>query len=367
MAGESETTNDAPQSIDVAGAIALMGNLKDEPADARDRGEDTGEIERRVEGEEGSEVAADENAEGEQDPEQQAGEEQEGAQEDEQAAGEEGDDVDPNAAPKFWSAEDRKAWETVPADLRPLLHKYEKQRTEFVNGKVREAAEFKSQAQREVQAATAVTDQAAAWWQANGNSFMQVFADKWSQVNWDHLAENDPAEYQRLQHMRNKEAAIVAEANRRGQADIEQAEARASRAIQEQKRQSHEALAAKLPDYFGEGKAQATYDRLGKYLFGKGIPADRINAIHEAPIIELALNAMRFEEAQKKASSVRAGKTGQQAGNPARPSPVRVAPGPANRAGNRAGEAVRQAKTRLSSSGGADIYAAAELIRLNGL
>jgi hypothetical protein len=57
--------------------------------------------------------------------------------------------------------------------------------------------------------------------------------------------------------------------------------------------------------------------------------------IHEAPIIEMALNAMRFEQAQQKALAAKAGKT------QGKPTPTRVVPGPATptpsqaRAGNR--------------------------------
>jgi hypothetical protein len=207
-----------------------------------------------------------------------------------------------------------------------------------------------------------VVDQAAQWWQQAGPALQQAFADKWSQVNWTALAEKNPAEWARLNQIRMDEAAVLAEANRRGQQDVQAATARAEQAFQHAKHVEHAKLAQKLPDYFGAPEtSQKTYDELGKFLLAKGIPADRINQIHEAPIIEMALNAMRFEQAQKRASTVTTANT------TARATPTRVAPGPASRAGNRTSDAARQVGERFRKNGGNSIADAAELIRLNGL
>ena len=182
------------------------------------------------------------------------------------------------------------------------------------------------------------------------------------------LAEKDPAEYARLDQERQKEAALLADANRRQQEDTKAATERAAQSLEQAKHVENAKLAAKLPDYFGtQEKATKTYAELGKFLFAKGIPAERIVQIHEAPIIELALAAMRFEQAQQKALSAKAGKTS------ARTTPTRVAPGPATPApsqagaGNRVGDAVRQAGERFRKGGGNSIADAAELIRLSGL
>jgi hypothetical protein len=345
MAGETESTT--PESVDVAGAVALMGDL------AKDVGEEE-------KGERGADTAADggdgdDAAVAEADEEAGEGEEPEEVAEDEAPA--EGSD-----APEFWSAEDKAAWDSVPAELRPVLKKYEQQRVEFVNEKAREAATIRARAAEEVQRANTVVDQAAQWWQQAGPALQQAFADKWSQVNWTALAEKNPAEWARLNQIRMDEAAVLAEANRRGQQDVQAATARAEQAFQHAKHVEHAKLAQKLPDYFGAPEtSHKTYDELGKFLLAKGIPADRINQIHEAPIIEMALNAMRFEQAQKRASTVTTANT------TARATPTRVAPGPASRAGNRTSDAARQVGERFRKNGGNSIADAAELIRLNGL
>lgn len=74
---------------------------------------------------------------------------------------------------------------------------------------------------------------------------------------------------------------------------------------------------------------------------------------------------MRFEQAQKRASTVRT-----TTANSAKTTPTRVAPGPANalgRTGNRNADAARQVGERFRRSGGASVLDAAELIRLNDL
>ena len=345
MAGEIESTT--PESVDVAGAVALMGDLVKDVSEEEKGERDADTAADGGDGDDAVVAEADEEA-GE-------GEEPEEVAEDEVPA--EGSD-----APEFWSAEDKAAWDAVPAELRPVLKKYEEQRVEFVNEKAREAAAVRARAADEVQRANAVVDQAAQWWQQAGPALQQAFADKWSQVNWTALAEKNPAEWARLNQIRMNEAAVLAEASRRGQQDMQAAAARAEQAFQQARRAEHAKLAHKLPDYFGAPEtSQKTYDELGKFLLAKGIPADRINQIHEAPIIEMALNAMRFEQAQKRASTVTTANT------TARTTPTRVVPGPASRAGNRTSDAARQVSERFRKNGGNSIADAAELIRLNGL
>jgi hypothetical protein len=335
---------------DRAEAVALMADL----GDAAD--------------EEAEETASDDDGEGD---DAAAEGDEEGVETAKDAADEEADSAEDGDAPEFWRAEDKAAWRAVPAELRPVLKKYEQQRVEFANEKAREAAVARQQAQEEVKKYADTVTQAAAWWRQAGPALQQAFADKWSQVNWTELAEKNPGEWARLNQMRQDEAALLTEANRRGQADMQVAQRQAQQRFQEAKQAEHAKLAAKAPEYFGPDKAATTYKDLGDFLFAKGIPADRINQIYEAPIIEMALSAMRFEQAQKKASPVLRSSEGTvasgAANTTARATPTRVAPGPARRTGNQASEAARQVGERFRKSGGNSIADAAELIRLNGL
>lgn len=341
MAAETETVPEVtPESVDVAGAVAMLD-------DAGQAEEAERQPEPMPHGEQDEPVDAPEaDVEVETDPQATVTDE----------------------APEFWSADDKAAWQDVPEVLRPMLRKYEQQRIAFVNEKTREAAQLREEAVRVAQGAVGVVEQAAAWWQQNGPAFQQAFADRWSQVDWNKLAADNPAEWARLRQQRDHEATLLLQANQRGQQDIALANERAQRAFQETRQVEHAKLASRLPEFFGEKAAAKTYGDLGNFLLSKGIPADRINAIHEAPIIELALAAMRFEQAQKQASTVRGSSSSPAtASNTAKTTPTRIAPGPAARAGNRSSEAARQVGERFRKSGGASIADAAELIRLSGL
>ena len=144
--------------------------------------------------------------------------------------------------------------------------------------------------------------------------------------------------------------------------------------MEEARRVESAKLAAKLPEWFGTPQvAQRTWDDLRRYLFAKGVAADRIAAVHEAPIVEIALNAMRFENAQCAGRALPARGSGMglkaaRSGQPAAAAaPARVSPGPANPPVDRASDAVRQVSERFRRSGGTSIADAAELIRLSGL
>ena len=105
-----------------------------------------------------------------------------------------------------------------------------------------------------------------------GQAFHQAFVDRWSRVDWKALAEKDPAEVGRLMQQRQEEETLLAEATRRGEADIAAAQAQAEKELEEARRVESAKLAAKLPEWFGTPQvAQRTWDDLRRYLFGKGI------------------------------------------------------------------------------------------------
>ena len=346
---------DEEEDVDIAGAVALL-EAAGQTTGAGASGHDADaavdpDTDAEAELPEGD---AEETGEPEADPE-------DGTEEVVEAAAEDGAADD--EAPEFWSPDDKAAWQKVPEALRPVLRKYEQQRIAYVNEKLREAAKAREEAGRAAREATTVIEQAATWWHQHGPTLQKAVADKWAQVDWNRLAQENPSEWTRLRQQRDHEAALVQEADRRGQADIERTRERAHLALQEARAAEHRKLEAKLPQYFGPESAAATYQALGRFLHAKGIPPERINTIHEAPIVELVLAAMRFEEAQKQASTA----TRAAASSTVRTTPTRVAPGPASRAGNRAADSIRQVGERFRQGGGASIADAAELIRLSGL
>jgi hypothetical protein len=321
-----------PESVDVEGAVALLGDVAAEdaerepetdaePAPSDDRDEDQSEADSQT--------------------------------------------AEADGAPEFWSTDDKAMWRDVPEALRPVIAKYEQQRIAYVNEKAREAAQAREEAMHVAQNAAAAVDQSAAWWQQNGTAFHQAFADKWSHIDWNKLAEENPAEWTKLKQQRDNEAALLIEANRRGQAEIAAANLRAEAAFHEASRREHAKVAADMPEHFGTPeKAASTYRELGDYLTAQGVSVDRINAIHEATIIKLAMKAYLYDQAKKQVSATA---TRDAAGKiTAQQTPTRVQPGPAAKAtGNRSSEAARQVGERFRRSG--SVSDAAELIRLSGL
>lgn len=303
-------------------------------------------------------------ADGDEQPESEVGSGSEGGAGEDDAAteGDAGSDSD-DPAPDFWSAEDKAWWKQVPAELRPVLKKYEQQRIEFANRKAQDAAEASKKAMEEATKYGTTAEQHAAWWQQNAQRFEQTFIDRWKGVDFNKLSAENPAEWARLSQLRQEEHAMLTQAATQAQESQRIAQERQKQAFEQSKVSEHAKVASKFPDYFGTPEKSAkTYEDLGKFLFSKGIPAERINTIHEAPIIEMALNAMRFEQAQKKASTVTSSGA---ANNPGNAAPKRIEPGPAQQRGNRNSEAIRQVGERFRKS--ADISDASELIRLREL
>ncbi len=346
MAGETEntTTTELPANATVDEAVTLMADLEGD--------DDAGEASQ------GDAQAHAGDAEGKGDDGDREGD---GGDEGEPAPTDGGVD-----APEFWAAEDKAAWAQVPPEIQPLLKKYEQQRVEFVNEKAREAAKARADAQADVKKHTELSDANAKWWTENAPKLAKAFESKWAQVDWDKLSREDPAQWAALRQQAENEGRLLAEADQRGRQDIEGANKRQEAAVQAAKAETHRALATRYPEHFGEKVATKTYDDLGKFLLSKGIPADRINAIHEAPIIEIALEAMLYQQAKKQASAVTtqrddAGKFTVQR------TPTRVVPGASQRGANRNGEAIRQVSERFRKGGGSSIEDAAELIRLSEL
>jgi hypothetical protein len=258
-----------------------------------------------------------------------------------------GEDPTLNEAPEFWSAEDKAAWNSVPPALRPMLKKIDSERVAFVNQQKAEAAKIRQEALEEVKQATSVVEQGAKWWTDNGPQFFKAFGDKWAQVNWVELAESDPARCQAMREQQRAEGDLLRQAHERAQRDIETANKNAEARFQEVRRTEHEKVAKAHPEYFGTREtAEKTYKELSQFLFDRGIPATVIEKIHEAPIIEMALESMLYRKAKKQASSV--AKPGA-ANTPAARTPLRVAPGPGSQPANRVGERARQASERIRS------------------
>lgn len=281
----------------------------------------------------------------------------EGGDEEEQpkAGAQDGDDPIPDEdepeeaddGPEFWSKEDKAFWKNVPPELKPILRKYEQQRIEFANKKAEEAAVERKKAMEEAQKAVGANEQYAKWWEANGEAFTKTFVDRWSGIDWNKLAEENPAEWARLSQMRANEHQMLTTAHEQAQKARSEASARAKAESEQARIAEHAKLAAKFPKAFGSPEAATkTYDALGKYLSGYGFPAERINNVYEAPLVEIVHKAYKYDQLQAKAKGITNPKPPAQS---ASTTPTRVVPGARNTSANPVNEATRQAVERLKS------------------
>lgn len=278
----------------------------------------------------------------------------EGADEPEKATAEDddpiGDDPDEDDgdedAPEFWAKEDKAFWKNVPAELKPILQKYDKMRHDFANQRAAEAATERKKAMEEAQKAGSTTEQYAKWWEANGPTFAKTFVDKWQGVDWDTLATDNPAEWARLSQMRAKEHQLLTQAATQANEARSVQETRAQQAHQEARVAEHGKLASKYPKEFGTPEAaKRSYDALGNFLAKKGFAAERINNVYEAPLVEIVRMAYKYEQLQAKAKGITNPKPSAQS---ASTTPTRVVPG-ARSSATPQNDATRHAVERLKS------------------
>lgn len=259
------------------------------------------------------------------------------------------EDGDPYAdAPEFWSKERKALYAKITdPDVRKAIHEQESESRAAVSKKIEEAALEKKSLAEKASEYERERDQLAAWWKDTGPKLATAFRSKWEGVNWAELAENNPAEYVKLQEAYKQDIGLIQQAAERNEREQALANKRAERALQDTKRAEHEKLAAKLPEHFGKPDvAQKTYDQLSEYLAKNGVPAERIPNIYESYVVEVALKAMLYDKAQ----AARASAATQQPPTTATQTPRRIAPGASNKGGQpKQSEAYRQARERLNN------------------
>ena len=290
------------------------------------------------------ETAASESASQEETESQAAGEgegEAEGTAEAEEVSPEADEYAEP---PAYWSAERKSLWnKDLPKELRQAIHDHEREAARAINGKLMEAAEKVKDYETNKERLAKDREAATAYWKSPVAVVEAVFNSRWGNVDLAKIAQDDPAEAVRLRELRDQEAQIVHGARQQHAREMQAVEERAKAILAENKRTEHQKLAEKLPAYFGEGKAQATYDRLGKYLTDLGIDSKRVEAIYEADVIEIAHKAMLYDEAQAALKAQKA--KGQQ--TTATQTPRRIVPGARPAGQPSKSEALRQAEQRL--------------------
>lgn len=263
-----------------------------------------------------------------------------------QAAGEEPEaEADPaDEPPEFWSAERKALWAKIQdPDIKAAIRGHVEDASRAINGKMEEAAKARKAAEEAARVHQANQEQLAAWWQANGQRIGAMVQGKWAAVDWNDLAANNPGEWARLRQQYESEMGAVRDMKARHDAEVKAVEERNAAAHQQERTSEHQKLAKRYPAEFGEGKAQATYDTLSKYLLDQGIAPDRLKGIYEEAVVSTVLKAYKYDQLQAKTSAVTTPKAPAQ---PASMTPRRVAPG-AGKPANQGSDTERQAVERL--------------------
>lgn len=263
--------------------------------------------------------------------------------------------VDEHAeAPEFWSAEHKAIYASIQdPKVRAALHAIEKERVANVNKKIEETALAKKGLEDKVATYEKDRDELAAWWSNMGPRLANAFQSKWAKYangELEKLAESDPAEYVKVKAAMDHDFDVIRTTAERHKQEIAAANQRAAAALEADKAAEYGKLAKKLPAYFAPDKAQATYDKLGKYLVDNGVPAEAVPGVYKAPVVEIALKAMIYDEGMARLKAKGKAQGGEP--NTAGKTPRRVAPGPARKAGNQNGsDVLRQAEQRLKNTG----------------
>jgi hypothetical protein len=312
-------------------------------ADFEDDGGEEAPAEVQAETSPSSETASQEETVSQEDGEN---EEQPGEEAEEQP--EEGEPDAYAEPPEFWPAARKALWDSkqIPADVRQAIHEHVAEASRATSGRLEEAASAKKNAEALAEQLAKDREAAAQYWASPVSVLQAMFQGRWGNVDLAKVAAENPAEAVRLREMRDQEAALVQKAAADHQQQTRAMQTQQATKLETAKRAEHEKLAAKLPQYFGSDKAQATYDKLGDYLATQGVPRDRIANIYEAPVIEIAHKAMLYDEAQAKLKA--AGKpTAQAQPTTATQTSRRVVPGARPAGQPSKGNALRQAEQRL--------------------
>lgn len=263
-----------------------------------------------------------------------------------------GDDEPPAAdgdePPEFWSAEKKALWAKVTdPEVKAAIKDHVAEVSRNTARKLEENAARVRQAEEAANAALSKQAEAVQFWEQNGPVIQQVLQGRWAGVNWDQLANENPAEWARARQAFENEQRWLQGVVQKHEAARQEVAQREQATVAQHRLAEHQKLAERFPREFGSpDAARKTYDALGKFLLERGIPADRINAIYEAPVVELVMEAYKYRRLQNRAKEVTTPRPLQ---IPASKTPTRVVPGAAQRAASPADEATRQALERLRS------------------
>jgi hypothetical protein len=251
--------------------------------------------------------------------------------------------AEPIQPPHSWGKDDAEMFQSLPRDVQERIVQRENERDSAVSKKLNEAAETRKAAEE----AASQFAQVAQQFDQLATHAQQRFADKWANIDWQQLAQQNPSEYVRAKAEYEADAQTVQQTTQAQQA----AEAKAHTEFLQRETARLAELAPDLadPEKGGERKAE-----LGKFLSEQGVDAEALKWA-SAQELSLAYDAMRWRKAQAEASKPKSVTTKQ--------APKAVRPGAEAKTKPRAVKQREAAMKRLGQSGSVDDAVAALLAR----
>jgi hypothetical protein len=199
-------------------------------------------------------------------------------------------------APVSWSSEEKQAFSQLPPALQQTVARRESQREAVLTQRSQEAAEARRAFDGERQAAAAQRVEYLA-----GLQKMMVLAAPQAaalnNVDWVAVQANSPAEYTRLQAMKEDLKSRLGAIEQEFQQSSQQLSAYQQQQLAEVVAKEHRALNEKMPDFGDSVKGNQLRQDLGVYLRDAGgFTPQEINTAYDHRLVVLATKAMLYDK-----------------------------------------------------------------------
>jgi hypothetical protein len=198
--------------------------------------------------------------------------------------------------PASWSTDEKQAFAQLPPALQQTVARRESQREAALTQRSQEAAEARRAYDGERQAAVAQRAEYLA-----GLQKMMVLAAPQAaalnNVDWVAVQANSPAEYTRLQAMREDLKSRLGAIEQEFQQSQQQLSAYQQQQLAEVVAKEHQALGEKMPDFSDPVKGNQLRKDLGTYLRDAGgFTPQEINTAYDHRLVVLATKAMLYDK-----------------------------------------------------------------------
>jgi hypothetical protein len=243
--------------------------------------------------------------------------------------------IDP---PQSWKADEKTAWAKLPPDVQAIVARREGERDRYISTRSQEMAE-----ERRASAEARLSERGE--YKQNLEKLLFVAApeaEKFTQIDWQRLAAENPADYVRLTAERDALRGRIASIQGEIQRIDYQSNAEREQQFGQFRQEQAQLLAAKLPVYADAERGPKFVRELTDYLQTQGFTPQELAAVVDHRAIILAEKAMRAD----RAAAARNGANTQKA-----PPPRVQQPGTKQRSDTSAGQRRNNKLAALERSG----------------